>query len=119
MCGMLNNCTFHENFAGYGGAVARATLLDCILSNNVACEGGAAFESTLNRCSLIGNSAFKTSIGVGGYGGGAMEGTLDNCLVASNFCVLWRRYHTCHLEQLHGNRQLGFCRWRWGGCWHA
>jgi hypothetical protein len=89
----VTRCSFRENSADYGGAIANdlgssPVLTDCVLSGNtVGYHGGAVYNDstsapTLMGCLLSGNVAY--------YNGGAMCNTgdstplLHNCLVTNN-----------------------------------
>jgi hypothetical protein len=111
--GTFFNCTFTDNWAGFGGGVGGqpsadgwATLYDCILTGNWAYgDGGGARNSILYNCSLMGNSAARgggtwgctlysctvksnSAVGLAGglisQGGGASSGTLSNCTLIGN-----------------------------------
>lgn len=64
----ITNCSFHNNFADYGGAIhdewASPSITDCFFSNNIAYWRSGAIENdfysspTVRNCSFVGNVSF-------------------------------------------------------------
>jgi hypothetical protein len=75
---VIQNTTFKNCTAFYGGAVQNGTLSNCVLSNNVATSHGGAI-----RGSIVWNSTI-TSNSATRYGGGVSDAWLANCTLSTN-----------------------------------
>ena len=72
-----NNCTFIDNKACYGSAVAHVDCENCIFINNSADYYGTMFMGTANNCKFIDNYADAYAAGIDQ--GTAINSTFINC----------------------------------------
>ena len=79
------NCTFSNNHAHYGGAIAHVHAVNCTFNSNTAeWEGGAAYDVNAENCTFYSNSASN---------GGAifipettnLDKFITNCIFIKNF----------------------------------
>lgn len=75
--GVMVNCRFYANTAGYGGGASGGTLKGCVLVGNAAFEGGATAYASLVNCTVVANRAEY-------YGGGIVWGEVANSIVWLN-----------------------------------
>lgn len=79
--GVVTNCTFRGNLAGWkGGGAWGGKLYNCVFTDNSAMWGGGAWSATLYNCVLVSNTAWEV-------GGGAGQCGLYNCTVVANSAV--------------------------------
>lgn len=72
----LVDCQVYSNSGYWGGAVYGGTNLRCVVRDNVGVHGGAAYASHSIDCEIADNESYE--------GGGTWQGRLENCLVVHN-----------------------------------
>ena len=71
------NCTFNNNYADYGAAIANGDAINCTFnSNNVKYWGGAIFNGNAINCTFNSNSAYN--------GGAIYQGNAVGCIFNNN-----------------------------------
>ena len=75
--GNATNCTFTQNNAQYGGAMCSGIATNCTFTQNTATSGGAIADGNVSNCTFIKNIASEN-------GGALLESNATNCTFIKN-----------------------------------